>query len=345
MAVVFMDGFDHYTTADLPKRWTAGFVQPTIASLYARFPSGQGCNISYANTAVMHKTLPGTYTGTGVVGFAFYATTNVTSRTSTMAIWDGASTQIDIRTDASSRLIVTRNATLLATGTTGLQLATWYYVELKFSIHPSAGTVLLSLNGTPEVLTYVTGTSTTQNTRTTANSQWSAIALASVNSTTNVMWVDDIYVIDASTGTNTDFLGPVRVVALNTATPGTYADFTANGSSSNYGAVSEMFQDGDTSFNASSTLNHKDTFTLQDPPMSSGSVYAVQTILTTRQDSGAGRSLSPVIRMSGADYVGTTGALGTSYVMKTDIYDANPTGTAWDASTLAGIEVGYKLVV
>lgn len=336
MATIFMDGFDYYASADFPSRWTSGTA--TLGATLARLPSGQGCTV---NTSAV-KSFGVNYVQ-GVLGFAFKATSGSLASRTIAPIFDGGSEQISIRTNASSVLVVNRGSTLLGTGTTVLSSATWYYIELKFSISASAGTVLLHLNGVNEALTYVTGTSTTQNTKSTANVQWNGIQmLATGGFTYNI---DDVYVLDTSTGTNTDFLGPVRVVALLPAAAGNKAQWTANGGS-NFGCVSEMFEDGDGSFNQSNTANQIDSFEMQDLPASSGSVYAVQQVTVARQDSGTARTLAPLFRIGGTDYPGTTVSLSTSYQFLAQIYDLQPVGgtPAWDVSTVNGAESGYKLI-
>jgi hypothetical protein len=336
-----MDGFDYYVTADISKRWTTNSVW-AVSPLAARQPSGQG--ITASGAALVTKTFGANYTA-GCIGWAWQNTAGGNNAARTfMTVLDGASEQISVRTNSSGVLVVNRGATLLATGTTVLSINVWYYIELKFSIHASAGTVLMQLNGATETLTYVTGTSTTQNTKATANVQWNGFQFNQPGSgiTYNI---DDVYVLDTSTGTNTTFLGPVRVVASYPAANGTHADWTPNGGS-NMGSVSEQYEDGDASFNASATANQIDTFELQDLPVASGSVLAVSPHYVIRQDAGAARTFAPVLRIGGSDYVGSTQGLSSSYQNLGQIYDLQPVGgtPAWDVSTVNAMESGYKLI-
>lgn len=344
MATIFFDGFDTYATADLLKRWTGMGASLGVGPLYSRSPSGQGLQASANASALagtcLYKSFGVNYTQ-GVVGIAYRESGALTNRT-ILVVADGISEQISVRTNASSVLVVNRGGTLLATGTTVLSANTWYFVELKFSIHASAGTVLLQLNGVAETLTYVTGTSTTQNTKATANVQWNGFGPGSSSTTCNF---DDVYVLDTSTGTNTTFLGPIRCAVCAPAAPGNYAQWTPNGGT-NAGNVSEPYEDGDTSFNQSSTANQIDSFVMQDLPVSSGSVYSLQTLTTARQDAGAARTMAGLLRISGADYPGATASLSSSYQILADIHDLQPVGgtPAWDPATVAAMEAGYKLI-
>jgi hypothetical protein len=253
-------------------------------------------------------------------------------------ILDGTSEQISVRTNDSGVLTVSREDTLLATGTTVLTSNTWYYVELKFTINGSTGVVELHLNGATEIAS--TGS---LNTKATANVQWNGFGIAGSN---NSAKYDDIYALDTSTGTNTTFLGDVRVIPVYPAAAGFYGDWTPNGGT-NVGCVDGMFEDGDSTFNMSATANNIDSYEMQDLPVASGStVYAVQPIIVGRKDAGAARTIAPLLRIGGADYVGTTQSLGTSYAFLTQIYDTEPVGgtPAWSVTDVNAMEGGYKLI-
>jgi hypothetical protein len=336
VAVIFMDGFDHYATADLPKRWTSSTAAAVGAS-YARFPSGQGVLTSSGSNCQIFRSFGANYTA-GLFGFAFQIPSGSMASKVVAVIYDGVTEQCRVATNASSVLTVSQAATLKETGSTVLSAATWYFVEFKFTIHNSTGIAQVKLNGAAEIASTgsldLTGT---------ANNYWNGISLASAASGL-AAYYDDIYLLDTTTGDNVDFLGPVRCVALAPAAPGTTTAWTPNGGT-NYGCVSEAYQDGDGTFNQSSTADQVDTFVMQDLPADAGSVYAVQSIITARQDAGAARTIAPVLRPAATDRVGTTVALSTSYQMLTQIYDLNPEDSAaWATADVASLEVGYKLV-
>jgi hypothetical protein len=331
MAVIFFDGFDGYTTADIPKRWTMAGTQAVVGSVYARSPSGQGLFQGGSSTLVA-KSFGTNYTQ-GIVGFAWSKT--ATTSATIFAILDGITEQISVRTNASGVLTVTRNATVLATGTTVLSANTWYYIELSFTISNAAGVVELKLNGVAEI-----ASTTALDTTNTANVYWNGVSIpANVSAQ-----YDDVYVLDPTTGSNTAFLGPVRCALELPAGPGTTTAWSPNGGT-NYGCVSEPYEDGDGSFNQSSTANQIDTFAMQDPPASAGTVFAVQTLITARQDAGAARTIAPVLRPSATDRVGATVSLSTTYQILTQIHDVSPeTSAAWTLAEVASTEVGYKLI-
>lgn len=337
MATIFYDGFDYYAVTDIAKVWTSQTGGAcALGPAFARNPSGQGCQLS--GTANLIRSFAANYTQ-GVIGFAFLMVSGSTVSRTIMMVLDGSTEQISVRTDASSRLLVTRQGTQVGTGTSSaLTTGVWYYVELKFVIAPTTGgSVDLHLNGSS------VSSGTGLNTRSTSVTQWNGVQLQAASGWTANF--DDVYVLDTSAGTNTDYLGQVRVVALYPAAAGNSSSWTANGGS-NYGCVSEAYEDGDGSFVQSATANQVDTYAMQDLPASSGSVFATQVVTVARQDSGTSRTIAPVVRISGTDYVGTTVSLSTSYQFLKQIYDTQPVGgsPAWDVSTVNGMEIGMKLI-
>jgi hypothetical protein len=342
MALIFCDGFDWYRSADILKRWTAlpGASLETGAQ-YSR-GGGQGLWVTGAaggaSPCTIYKSLGANYSQ-GVIGFAFrWGNSTVLASRNIMLVLDGVTEQISIRTNASSVLYVSRSGASLATGTTPLSLDTWYYIELKFTINGSSGSVELNLNGATEIAS--TGS---LDTTSTANDRWTGLGFLSLTSAVN-MWIDDVYALDSGSGTNTNFLGPVQVVSRAPSANGATVAWTPNGGS-NVGSVGEDFQDGTATFNQSATANQVDTFEMQNAPIASGSLFAVAHHLVAVQDAGATRTIAPVLRLSGTDYVGTGVALSTSIRFLSEYYDQNPaTSSAWALSEWNGAESGYKLV-
>lgn len=345
MAAIFYDGFDHYVTADVTKMWTSssGTVLQ-VGPSFARAPSGQGCSVQTGGAGqALLKNFGATYTQ-GVIGFAFYIPTATGAASKVLlTVSDGGSEQISVRTNASAVLTVGKAGTPFAagTGTTVISVNTWYYGELKYTIHNTTGLFGLHLNGAVEVAT----TAANQNTRTTANNQWNGLYFGNNGGSQAAFYIDDTYTLDTSTGQNTDYLGPIRVWTGYAATPGTHTDFTPNGGT-NVGNISEPYEDGDTSFNQSSTANQIDSFNFAQLPASTGSIFSVADLVVARQDSGAQRTFSPMQRRSGDTVSATVFSTSTSWQMFMDIHDQDPENGpgAWTVSNFNATERGEKLI-
>jgi hypothetical protein len=338
VALLFCDGFDWYLTADLAKRWTSVGSAATTTTAVRRAPSVQaaslGGNAGAVSAVALHKSFGANY-ATGCIGFAWYSTA-VASKSIAMII-DGTSEQISIRTNSSSVLTVNQGNNVRATGSTVLSTNTWYYIELKFTIHNSAGIVELKLNGATEI-----ASTSSLDTTGTANAYFNGFGFFQTASDTR--YVDDVYALDTGSGANTNFLGPVIVTARYPDGNGNASDWTPNGGS-NMGCVSEMFEDGDGSFNQSATAGHIDTFTMQNLPAAAGSVFAVAQHTIAAQDGGAARTIRQKLRIAGTNYSGANVATSSSYQMFSEYRDTSPaTSSAWSVAEVDGMESGYELV-
>lgn len=347
MAVVFMDGFDHYQLmADMTRKWTtwitngaAGGSDLVIAAAYAR-GAGQGMAFLVNNRCLARAV---TATATMTTGVAAYFLSNPaaggTSCLFTFA--DSGTEQVSVRGDGSGHLTVYRgDGTLLATSTNSVTTGVWYYIEFKAVINNSTGTIEVRVNGTSTGWVPPTGSLDTQNT---GNATLNQVALGmTANSGT---YYDDFYACDASGSVNTTFLGPVRVTPLLPIAAGNYAQWTPSGGN-NFGNVADMpVPDSDVTFNQSATAGQLDSFIYEDLPVSSGSVFAIQHVLYNRQDAGTQRTLAPLQRSSSTDYVGTNFNPSTSYTYQLEVKETNPdTSAAWTVSGVNNAEFGYKEV-
>lgn len=314
----------------------ANFSAVLDSDVFAPGGSRQALRVTQnSNNGGIYKALGITAT-TGVVGFAFRTNQATTTARSIYVVLDGTSEQISVRLNTSGQLTVSRAGTLLATGTTALTTNTWYYIELKFTINNTTGVVELMLDGVTEI-----ASTTGLNTRATANTQWTGFALWSATNNNSSHYYDDIYVLNAGSGSNT-FLGPVSIPLLTVAGNGASADWSPNGGS-NSGSV--LTDDGDTTFNESSTPGDVDTFAMTDLPAAAGSVFALRPRIVAKRDAGAARTVRPVFRIGGVDYTGTTKAVGTSATVVGEPVEVSPaTTSAWTISEVNGLEAGYELV-
>lgn len=157
----------------------------------------------------------------------------------------------------------------------------------------------------------------------------------------------EIYINDTtgSAPNNTVWLG-YRIEARIPNAAGNYAQWTPL-SSTNVSNVDEQRNDGDTTYNSSSTAGQKDSFQFSAITPTTGSVMAVQHRIVARKDDGGTRTIRPIQRQSSTDYNGTSVNLTTSYAAYTEIYETNPaTAAAFTVSEMRATtpEFGYELV-
>lgn len=348
MALVFADGFDHYLAADILAKWT-GWISGTsmanslrISPDYARPPGGMG--IVFGDNGVnrgIYKTFPTTH-ASFVSGFAFYAGATPLAMP-LWAVFDSASgvpastPQLALRGDGAGHLTIVRGTTVIATSTNVFSLNTWYFIEIKATIHNTTGAYEVRVNGSS---TGWLPAATGQNTRgQSANNFVDIVALGTNQVATHRF--DDFYFLSAG-APNNDFLGPQKIVTLFPAGAGNYAQWSGN-YASNYTNANELAGDSDNTFNQSATANQIDSFVFDDVP--TGTIAAVQHTLLVRQDAGAARTVAPLQRSGGTDYVGSTLAVAGSYQYLTDPRDTDPaTAAAYTAANVNAAEFGYKLI-
>lgn len=344
MALRFADSFDHYATAQIQNKWTSDIGGGcTINAGTGRFGTG-GLNGGQATRGVakLIDSQP-----TWIVQWAFQVATLGTY--SLLTLHDGGTLHTDLRMDATGHLFFTRNGTTIGSvGTTPLIINTWYRLAAKVTISDTVGVAALQINEVSEL------NGTSLDTRNGGNSTADTIRLMGIGPTAGAIWIiDDVVIMDgidqsiaeAGSPTNNDFLGDVRVSAIQPASAGNYSQWTPS-TGSNFQNVDETTPNSDTDYNSSATATNKDTFVFPDIPTLSGNILGVQHNLWARKDDAGTRFIAPMSRQGGTDYVSAvTHSIGDTYTYHRQVKGANPATTA--AWTVADVntnsEFGYRL--
>jgi len=358
MALLFMDSFDHYVTADITEKWSSSisnfFGTLAINATAGRRASGgwrfalTGSN-SNAYAGISKTLAPAD--ATGIMGFAVLIPVGTVGTVgfALASLRDAGTAQVTLRANADNTISVCRglqNGTVLGTSTATFTSGSYFYIEWKVTIHASAGTVDVRLNGV-SILSL-----TSQNTRNTANTSWNAAVLGwlelvtdscSANNTNTDF--DDLYVCDGSGAApwNT-FLGDVRVDVRNPTAAGATTGWTPS-TGSNWQNVDDAAPDDDTTYNSTSTINAVDTFVVQDAPVSGAAIFGVQHCLSLKKMDAGTCTVAPVVRHSSTDYAGSAISPSTSYAYGLVINQTNPgTAAQWTESDFNAAEFGYKRV-
>jgi len=358
MALLFMDSFDHYLTADILTKWTASGINNAGSSAISIAAVGRHSsngvrlglvNMSSGGLIYINKTVT-TSDPTCILGFAYghgYSGANVISGWAIAGIRESAGHQISLCISPSNTLSVKRGdhqGTLLGSTSVALPFGVFTYVELKVLIHPSAGTVEVRFNGT--TVLSLTG----QNTRSTANATWNTIVLGTqpsntvntVASSNGNMDYDDLYICD-STGAApwNNFLGDCRVDPRYPTGAGATTGWTPS-AGSNFQNVDDATPNADTDYNQATGVA-TDTFVVQDVPVTGAILYGVQHCMITKKSDAGAATIAPVVRHSGVDNVGADLYPGTSYVFGTVAQQVNPgTSAQWTEAGFNAAEFGYK---
>ena len=371
MALLFMDSFDHYATADLTEKWTQlvsgnGTPTATVIGAYGRNSSNAprftavnflgsggrseplgitvapannvcivGCAVKYSSLSLLAVgTKPSvSYWGDGTSDSSNWLAS--ISETNTYQLWFRVNTNGTISAMCGNA----GASVVLGTTSTALQVGVWAYVEIKALIDPSAGTVDIRING-------VSGLSLTgQNTRTSANSGWTNCGFGYFTQTgagTITADFDDLVVMDSSGSFNNAFIGDVTVSVLNPNGAGNSTDWTPS-AGSNYTCVDEDVVNDDTDYVSSSTLNAKDLYAMEDCA-AGADIRAVQVVTAMRKGTEGPGKIKHVIRSNSTDYDSAEMGLGgTAYSFNRTIWETDPaTAAAWTESGWNAAQVGVK---
>lgn len=281
----------------------------------------------------MTKSLPSS-AATVVWGFAFrYDTAGTTMNIGIIRASGALACAIQVTNTQFLRIVAADGATIVATGTTTLNINTWYYIEVKCFENGGAGSVTVQLDGVAEIAATA--------------GNFGAVALDAIQlfASTSQKDYDDMYVVDTGGGApRNDFLGDVTVETIRPNADGAHSDWTPNAGTVHFDRVDETLADGDTTYNSSSVVSDRDSYGYGSLAVLTGTIYGVQTNLYARKDDASVRQLAAVARVGGTDFDGSTVTLSTSYIDFPEIRATNPAGGEWDITSVNAAEFGVVVI-
>jgi hypothetical protein len=358
MAFLFGDTFNHYATADLPKKYT----QIDLTNTQNSSTPAISANGPRSNNALRLHPIVTTISSSGrlrkvfdapvatgdtiIVGFrinpgqAFTPNmsvgTNLDTSNNLFVVYQAGSAVCWLRVNADGSISFLRGTTVVVSSVTGLTQGIWQYVECKIKLHASAGTVDVRLNGlSGSPLISSTGLNTT-NTGDVTFSELGLPKLHSGNSGTAGNWdIADLYVCDGSGSTSNDFLGDVRGDVLLVNAAGAETNWTPD-SGSNYARVNEASIDSDTSYVSATTAATKDTYKTPTQAVAGADIFAIQVNMGARKTDAGAAGLKAIARIGGTDYLGTELGVPSTYAFLRQIWDRKPS----DSSVWADADIG-----
>jgi len=334
MSILFMDGFDHYATADITKKWDSQSGSPAINAAGGRNSSG---GIEFDASEYVEKTVPGN-PATLIVAGAFKVSSLSVSQ-DIVRFMDSTSTQVKIRIRTDGKVEAFRDTTSLGSSAAAVFTAGAYaHLDIKVTINDSTGSVLVKSGGTTHL------NLTSQDTKTTANAYVTSVRLGGDG--TNTVSCDDFYILDTTgSAPQNDQLGDCRIDLARPNAEGNYADFSPLSGTDNSAMVDDTTPDGDTTYNSSSAVGNRDSFTFV--PMTDiggATIYGVQANVVARKDSTGTRKVRAFTRPVGTNYFGSSQTLTTGYLNFREIWQTNPeTAAAWAESEANLAQFGYEV--
>ena len=334
MSLIFMDGFE---SQDVGIKWS-GFGAPNGYTSSTRFGVGSAVICSHGNgnnNGVLLKYIsPVTQIFIGcAINFQGFQSGGVTilgdNGTTNHLSVDFAVNQIELRSGYFGGVIASAPGTYFTN--------TWYYLEVMATLATSGGTCQVRVNGV-QVINF---TGNTMNGGTSTNID--GVMVSSSATFGPNYYFDDLYVCSSSGATNNTFLGDVRVQTLLPNGVGSSTLLTPTGSANNWQNVNDI-PDSASTYNASSTVGNRDTYTMTDVIASTGAVFGIQESMHAFKTDSGSANMKAALKSGATLVYDPTQVLGTANAWSAAIRETDPnTAVAWTPASVNAVEFGGEV--
>ena len=350
MALLFIDGFDHYDPQaldDFGQPWLArgkaAYLSPQATRVAGRRPSSFALRLPEGSGGGYVKNLDATKTSL-IIGCSIrvvpYENTGVEPLL--LGVRD-ANAQVThlVKIGEDGRLKLYRwqygNEDLISTSVTTAPARGWHYVELQVTQGSGNGVLSVRLNGVLAI--QMNAQDTIQGGGQLLTTFLGAIPGQSCPLTLDV---DDFYIADTSGTINNTFLGDVRVDALKPQADGSLNQWTVTPSGT---AAWEAVSDEDEATNISApNIGLRQSFDVEPlPVMATPAIFGVQlTLLARKTDAGLGKVKGLVV--SGAQTtVSPEVILQEQQAWQCALFERNPNGNVqWTEAAFNAAEFGVE---
>lgn len=336
MPIELIDGFDYYANiTQFLRRWTSD--SGATRSLVTGRLGGQA--IRHGSVTLSHVSFPST--NAVRVGCAVRFSAIPSDGVRFLQFRNGTSFQCELALTSTGTIGFRRSGTVIGTDTTATLLAnTWYYLEWYVVITDSTAANQCNLYINNELF-HSLGTG--EDTKNLTSNQVNRLYIGSNSTGTNVD-IDDLWVSTESTSLPT-LLGDTRIVTLYPDNNGAFSDFVGSDSDSidNYLEVNSTTI-SESTFVQSSTVNHRDSYSMADLGLSTSAIHAVAINAHLRKEDAGSRTARSFLRIGTTNYETANITPTTSYVCYQNLYLTNPaTSSAWTDAAVNGLQAGIKV--
>ncbi len=343
MSLIFIDGFDHYSSIRRKYQVASGLENPAFVA--GRF-GGNAIEKQSANGAGTNTRGLGTQTEI----FAGIAVRFPAFPGNTESIWRitdiGGATRCSVTVTPTGIVSILAGGQV-ASGAVPLSTGVWAYLEIHYTAKNSGGIAELRINEV--VVGTITGDTTTGAEDDIAGIQ----ILGNQPSIGKQYLLDDMYVLNADGTSNNTYLGDVRITTMAATADANSNDWTPKDSLiGNFDEVDEVLLDSDTSYVESGLVGAAEDYdneSFASRGVVPGAIFGVQVSNSTkRTDAGTIRHKHEMV-IAGirySDEVEYTAGSG-DYFVDTYVRDTDPSDSAtWTenkvANTGSGISITFK---
>lgn len=346
MTLLMISGFDFEDDASWWINWA---VQSTSTVTKRTGTHSKRAGNQTDSAAYRHHLDPGDWDETITVGCAFR--TDVTGG-------NNYAYRLSFRSDSGTVLHITvvahhvdRSLRIFRGSTTGTLLAqtdpyvwqpfTWHYLEVQVFVDDASGTVEVRQDGVTR-LTYL---GDTRNGGTTALVD--SIGLSASESSGDITFLDDFYILNDQGAVNNTFLGDQRVYPLYPNGNGNYSQLVGSDANStdNYLLVDEPGTPDDADYVGSATDGDQDTYTFEDMPVSVGTINGVEARIRAYKSDTGTKQMRALHRRAATDSAGADFTLPTTIPANfRELWELDPSDSAaWTISRVDDSEWGVEV--
>lgn len=345
MPLLHFDGFDHYsalTDVTFLRKFQINNTVTLNTGSQGRYSSG---NTLLVNSSTENFGINMAYYKRDMIfGFGYFSSATASNTSDILFMQNNAQTvtQMKIQKNAAGYVsILDHLNNIVYVGAQPLSHGVWHYLEIRIKIHHNEGLIHIKNYGVDFLKI--------EN----INTAWITEDIERVmhgNSVnTNGDQYDDYYVVDNEDAYG--FLGEVRCLLLTPTADTAQKQFTANAGGTNYTQIDEYSNDGNTTYVQTSTVGHRDLYTMSDITITPQSIPAIEPFAAF-YNVGYPTKLRPVIKSSATVHntlyptraeAGYAGLLSLTYDYK--ILQDPSSLSAWTLGGVNALEAGFETVM
>jgi hypothetical protein len=252
---------------------------------------------------------------------------------------------LDIDTDGKLKVYRGFNGskTLLGTSTYEVPFGTRIHIGVKFTIaNGTAGSIVVHVweagDLTPQVVLNVTGVDTQD----LSSAAWDGFNLGA-GCAGQTDW-SNFVVMDGAGARLNDLLGMIDLITLrpNARAAASLNDFSLSAGSSVPDLIKDPTPDDDVTYLYGNGADQRQSTFVDEVPHPDRAVLGWQSYAYMRRGGNASRTVSPLVRHGGVNYLGPSAAPGSSYAYLMQPHSVMPDGSAVTAAAFDELEHGIQ---
>lgn len=331
MTLRFIDGFDHYSTAYIAKKYD-NYSGVSISS-----DGRYGNCLSHANSAsYVRKNFDNQQT---LICGAAFKYTQLGAASATFCFYGSTNFQVVFRLNSTGNIEAYRgpSSVLLGTSSAIVPANKWVYLEFKVKVDNTAGTIDVRMNNT-NILSLSD-----------IDTQYTAVAYMNrvylYGYTTGCKY-DDVYICDGAGTRNNDFLGDCKVECLFPDANGSINEWTPS-AGNNYACVDEQSEPDLTDYVSTTIEGLADLYSVSALEETVGFIYGLQPLVYARTNDAINvHDIAIEIKTYDAYFISADHELDTTSVYYGETQETNPsTGELWTIDEINSAEFGFSATI